>query len=85
MVFFARLVNLRAGDVLRLSVDGPAGFAAANELPPLDRNKAVFVAFAGKKRPAAIAVWPDGEYRGMVELLRAGKVVVSHHSRLQLP
>jgi hypothetical protein len=73
LVFYARLMNLRKGDVLRMSATGPDGFDASNNAPPLDRNKATYLGFAGKKLKTAR--WPAGVYQGQVEVVRDGKVI----------
>jgi hypothetical protein len=83
LVFYARLINMRAGDRLRFRVEGPGGFQAAQETPPLDRNKATFVAFSGKKRTAER--WPAGAYQGVVEVIRADQVVGHAQNTLELP
>lgn len=49
LVFFAHLINMRIGNKLRLTIKGPDGFAARSETKPLDRYKANYVAFTGKK------------------------------------
>jgi murein DD-endopeptidase MepM/ murein hydrolase activator NlpD len=82
LVFYARLINMRAGDRLRFRVEGPGGFQAGNETPPLERNKATFIAFSGKKRTAER--WPAGAYQGVVEVVRAGKVVALAENMLKL-
>jgi hypothetical protein len=82
LLFYAWLINMRAGDQLRFRVEGPGGFQAASELPPLERKKATFVGFAGKKRRAER--WPAGTYLGVVEVVRAGKVVGQAQDMLKL-
>ena len=83
IVFFARLINMRAGDRISLKVEGPAGFQAVSDGEPLDRAKAHYVGFAGKKRNAER--WPAGLYEGVVAVIRGGKVIGSAKSTLQLP
>ncbi len=83
LVFFARLINLRPDDRLRLTVEGPGGFKASNESQPLDRAKAQYVGFAGKKRTAER--WPAGLYQGAVEVVRGGAVVREAKAVLHLP
>ena len=84
LIFYARLVNLRAGDRVRLAVAGPEGFDVASESEPLAGNKAAYVAFAGKRLRALR--WPAGRYLARVELLRAGKVIASREGiALDLP
>ena len=73
LVFYARFINLKAGDRLRLFVTGPDGSIADHESKPLERSKAQYVAYAGKKRRSP--EWTKGRYEGVVELLRAGKIV----------
>jgi murein DD-endopeptidase MepM/ murein hydrolase activator NlpD len=83
LVFFARFINLRQGDALRLSVSGPDGFEAVNQAPPLDRNKATFIAFTGKKLRAER--WPAGDYRGEAAVVRDGKVIGQAQKAWRLP
>ncbi|MEP0943279.1 MAG: M23 family metallopeptidase [Rhizobiaceae bacterium] len=75
-VYFAKFINLKKGDFLRLSIEGPAGLLTSRQTEPLDRNKASYTAFIGKRnRP------PSGTYRGNVELLRGGNVISTHTSK----
>jgi hypothetical protein len=80
LVFYARLINMRAGDQLRFRVEGPGGFQAGSEAPPLDRTKAHFVGFSGKKRTTER--WPAGMYRGSVEVMRGRKAVAEAQGAL---
>lgn len=82
MVFYARLINLEAGDRLRLRLVGPSGVIAANETKPLARAMAQYVGFVGRKRRGTS--WGAGRYEGSVEVLRVGEVVLSRRSRLEL-
>jgi hypothetical protein len=68
MVFFSRGINLLQGDRYRLRLIGPEGIITEKELDPLDRNKAQYVAYVGKKAP--VAGWKPGEYHGVVEVIR---------------
>lgn len=74
IVFFARLINLKAGDVVTLDVRGPAGFAAQSASKPLDRNKATWIAYAGKRLTKS--AWPSGEFAGTVRVVRNGTTVI---------
>jgi murein DD-endopeptidase MepM/ murein hydrolase activator NlpD len=82
LVFFARLINMRKGDQLRLTVEGPEGFKARNMSKPLERNKASYVAFAGKKLRERR--WPLGSYSGTAELIREGKTIRSARGVFEL-
>ncbi len=83
LLFYARLMNLRAGDVLRFTATGPGGFAVSETSAPLDRSKATYIGFAGKrlKQPR----WASGRYEGRVELVRAGAVLQQTSASLDIP
>jgi len=82
LVFFARLINLQKGDRIALELTGPNGVVAATEGKPLEKNKAHWVAFAGRKTPAGN--WPSGNYSGEVVLWRDGKALMRQKARLEL-
>lgn len=68
-VWFA---NLRKGDVVNLRLVWPDGKTAAEGRgEPLDRNKASYSAFAGRKRPPV-----PGAYRLFIEVMRDSVPVV---------
>lgn len=71
LIFFAHFINLHAGDQVKLSVSGPDAFAVEETSKPLDRNKATWISYAGKRltKPA----WPAGHYAGRATVLRDGK------------
>jgi hypothetical protein len=56
-----------------VTLDGPAGELAANSIT-LDRNKAQYLLFAGKKRPAE--GWSKGNSAARVSVLRDGREVM---------
>ena len=74
-VYFAKFINLRKGDYLRLSIEGPNGVLSSTQTKPLDRNKASYVAYLGKRNPPA-----RGTYIGKASLVRNGKAIYSHSS-----
>jgi peptidase M23-like protein len=82
LVFFARTINMRAGDSLRLAIEGPEGFTVASEVPPLERGKATFVGFAGRKRQSES--WPAGLYQGRAEVVRGGAVIDAAKAEIKL-
>lgn len=83
LVFYVRLINMREGDGLRLTASGPEGFNASSEIAPLDRGKADYVAFAGRK--LAGDRWAAGRYRGQVDVLRDGKVIGRREAAFDIP
>lgn len=83
MVFFARVLNLAAGDRLRLTLSGPGGIATENTDQPADRSKATFTAFTGRRRPPG--GWPAGDYTGVVEIVRGDAVIRRASAQLTLP
>ena len=52
-------------------------------MAPVERAKATYVGFAGKKLKSER--WPAGRYAGKVELYRAGRVVVAAEGQITLP
>lgn len=75
LVFYVRAISLIGGDVQSLTLEGPDGAVlATSTLDPLERDKAQYQAFAGKKRTQA--AWPSGSYRGIYRIVRAGTVIV---------
>lgn len=75
IVVFARIINLRKGDRIKVGASGPDGFAVDHMTKPLQRNKADFTVFAGKK--LRTARWAPGAYRGTIKILRNGKIFAS--------
>ncbi len=64
LVAFVRAIGLKGGDVQLLTLFDPDGKARAqNKAPPLDRNKAQWMMFAGIKRPQG--GFPPGRYRAV--------------------
>ena len=67
------LVNLRKGDRLTVRLIAPDGLVfAENEIPPLDRDKATYVAYAGRKRAPA-----PGDYRVETIVRRGDATILS--------
>lgn len=83
LVFYARLMNGRAGDRIRVRVTGPNGFAAEGLGEPFDRPKAMAVSAAGRKRRGAR--FAGGRYEGMAELVRDGVVVTDARGSFVMP
>jgi hypothetical protein len=83
LVFYARLINMRKDDSLRLTASGPGDFRATTSIAPFDRAKADYVGFAGKKLTGER--WAAGRHQGVVEVLRGGKVIARRETVFDLP
>ncbi len=65
IIGWAWFINLRKGDQIRFVLEGPKGFIVKNTTEPLERHKATYSAYLGKKSTPA-----KGEYRLTTQLLR---------------
>jgi murein DD-endopeptidase MepM/ murein hydrolase activator NlpD len=75
LVAFVRAIGLKGGDVQTLTLFGPDGKALAqNKAPPLDRDKAQWMAFSGVKQPAG--GFRPGLYRAIYRVERDGKPAI---------
>lgn len=83
LVAYVRFINLKKGDLIRLDLTGPGNLKVQNKMEPLDRSKAQYVAYVGKKRRAEN--WPAGQYKSTARLVRDGKVVFSQTTDIRLP
>lgn len=72
LVLFALMFGGRAGDVVRLQVEGPAGTVIDHE-EALERTQAQLFRAAGLRAPEG--GWPSGHYKGTATLLRSGEVL----------
>ena len=70
MVAYVWVINLEKGDRVNILFEGPQGIVAENGVT-LERAKAQYLLFAGKKRPAS--GWPKGVYRVRVDVSNAEK------------
>ncbi|MCU0731337.1 MAG: M23 family metallopeptidase [Hyphomonas sp.] len=75
LIFYARFMNLAAGDRIRFVITGPGGPLIEQVSEPIDRNKATYFAYAGKKRREL--PWQEGRYEARAELVRAGAVAAA--------
>jgi hypothetical protein len=83
LVAFVRAVGLQGGDEQVLTVFAPDGqVLAENKAPPLDRNKAQWMMFAGKRQPNG--GFPAGTYRAVYQVVRDGKPAVEKTFQLDL-
>ncbi len=78
LVAYAWAINLRQGDVVKIAITGPEGFATENETV-LDHSKAQYFLFTGKKLKAAR--WPAGNYAATVTVMRGEATVLRQEMR----
>jgi murein DD-endopeptidase MepM/ murein hydrolase activator NlpD len=75
LVAYVRAIGLKAGDVQILTLfDTDGKPVAQNKAPPLDRNKAQWMMFAGLKQPAG--GFRPGLYRAIYRVERDGKPAI---------
>lgn len=82
LVFYTRFINLEAGDRIRIWLRGPDGVIARKSFAALDRSKAQYTAFAGRKRRGE--TWPSGNYVGSVQVFRAEGIVLQGKASVAL-
>ena len=73
LVVYGMAVNGKAGDQMILRLNGPSGSIVNSKRPSLEKRKAQWFAFAGKRAPDG--GWPRGSYTLSVEVLRAGEIL----------
>jgi len=83
LIFFARFLNLRRGDRIRLTIEGPADFQVNKVSTPLERNKATYMAYIGKRRRRPS--WTPGQYEGKAQVLRGDTVISEMRTAFALP
>jgi Peptidase family M23 len=76
MVAFVRAIGLKTGDAQRLIIKDPAGKTIAeNRAAQLQSNKAQYMLFTGRKRPAN--GWDRGTYKATYIVEQEGRVVLT--------
>lgn len=74
LIAYVRAIGLLKGDVQHLVVKDPDGDVfVENAEAPLDRNKAQYLLYSGRKRPAT--GWRKGRYSARYTITRQGQVV----------
>jgi hypothetical protein len=76
LIAYARLIGLEPGDSVEFTLSGSKGeVLAETKLAPLTSGKDQYIAYVGKRPPAA--GWTHGVYRAQVRVRRAGAVALS--------
>jgi len=83
LVLFAHTINLQAGDVQEVVIEGPEGLFVETRTDPLDRKKAAFIMYAGRR--ARDGAFPAGRYVARYRLYRGAEVVIeaSHSAAIE--
>lgn len=83
LVAYVRAIDLDQGDEQVLVMRGPKGdVLAETRIPALDRSKAQYLIYVGRKRPAA--GWAPGAYRATYTVTRGGKTVIRREFEVRL-
>jgi hypothetical protein len=83
LVAFVRAIGLRRGDVQRLIITGPDGGTFVDQTErPLERDKAQFMFFAGRKRPSDGL--KSGHYRADYSVAREARIVLQRTFEVSL-
>lgn len=83
LVAWVRVLGVRSGDVETLTVTDPLnGTLAASGPKTLDRAKAQWLSYAGRKRD--IPSWPLGNYRARYTLERDGRLLIDREFSFSL-
>jgi len=80
LVLYARAINLEKGTRFDFDIEGPGGFSADGSGTPVDRAKAHWVAFFGKRLTSER--WPAGRYRGRVRVMNGERLITEQRREL---
>ncbi len=84
LVFYGLAIGLEAGDVQRVTITAPDGSVFVEEdVEPMDRPKAQYFVFAGRKRHEE--PWPAGTWHGRYVVTRDGREVAARDVRFEMP
>lgn len=82
IVAWARMIGLGAGDVVSLKLTGPDGTILAQSSQALDRAKAEWISYTGKKR--SVDRWPPGVVTAEVTVTSSGRTVLIRHFSMRI-
>ncbi|QGX97379.1 M23 family metallopeptidase [Roseovarius faecimaris] len=81
LVLYGHFHHAQTGDVLTLSADGPEGEIFSHSEVLKSPNASQFKAFGRKAPPGG---WPEGAYRGIARLTRAGELIAWRHADIEV-
>jgi murein DD-endopeptidase MepM/ murein hydrolase activator NlpD len=84
LVFYGRAIGIETGDVQRIVITAPDGSVfSESDVDPVDRPKAQYFAFTGRKlRDDA---WPAGTWTGRYSVIRDGEEVAFKDVTFEMP
>ncbi len=83
LLAYVRAINLQGSDVQELTIKAPDGtILATGDQAPLDRAKAQYMFFTGKRLTGDR--WRPGEYLGTYTVRRGGKPVITRQFSMRL-
>ncbi|RZA10579.1 MAG: M23 family metallopeptidase, partial [Proteobacteria bacterium] len=83
LIVYVRAINLQGGDVQQLTIKAPDGTILAEaEQPALDRAKAQYMFFTGKRAPSG--GWRPGVYSATYALERNGRTAIAESFSIAL-
>jgi murein DD-endopeptidase MepM/ murein hydrolase activator NlpD len=83
LVFYGRAIGIEAGDVQHLTITAPDGSVFAEDnIEPVDRPKAQYFAFAGRK--LRDQPWAAGAWRGRYSVIRDGAEVAFKEAEVEI-
>ncbi len=83
LVAYGHVINIEAGDVLEVTLDGPEGRIADNG-GLLEEPEARRLIFTGRRRAPGVEAWPPGRYVARVTISRDGETAVLKEAVLDL-
>lgn len=81
MVAYVWAINLQKGDIVQIALIKDGAVLQSNS-DTLDRAKAQYLLFAGKKAPQG--GWPKGSYKASTKVSRGGAAVIEENKTLEL-
>ena len=81
LVVYIWAINLSKGDKIAVTLKGPDRVDVSNSVT-LDRSKAQYLLFTGKRRPPG--GWKAGTYEGSVRVTQGGKVRMQREWRAEM-
>ncbi|WP_158527324.1 M23 family metallopeptidase [Pelagibaculum spongiae] len=82
VVLYSWIINLQQQDRIRLTIFSPTGTLIDVPGKALQRNKAQYSWYIGKRMPEA--GWQKGTYTGRLQVIRNGKVIRSKKVRFEM-